>query len=217
MKYPGAWLFQVVKHLPPGSVFPHASGAPHVPDSRREPRVAPRPPPAGLARRRRLRPARGTGERRARPGPDPGAQPPHVRRPLHARPDERREVLRPAVPAGRADGRRRGRRGRRLRRRGHRGRRPRAARPRLARVRRAGRQARHQGRRLPRPALRLPGRARHAGPDRLRRSLRGRLLQGGRRRVRLRRRGSGRQPRRPVREDQGRVPGDRLGQARTKR
>ena len=45
------------------------------------------------------------------------------RRPLHARPDERREVLRPAVPAGPADGRRgggRGDRGRRRRRRRHR-------------------------------------------------------------------------------------------------
>ena len=51
----------------------------------------------------------------ARRGPDPRAQPGHERRPVHARPDERREVLRPAVPARRADGRRRGRRGRRLR------------------------------------------------------------------------------------------------------
>ena len=37
------------------------------------------------------------------PGPGPGAGPQHVHvgRPLHARPDERREVLRPAVPARR--------------------------------------------------------------------------------------------------------------------
>ena len=45
------------------------------------------------------------------PRPGPGAQHLHVGRPVHARPDERREVLRPAVPARRADGRRRGRRG----------------------------------------------------------------------------------------------------------
>ena len=47
-------------------------------------------------------------------GPDPGPQPVPLRRPVHARPDERREVLRPALPARPAHGRRRGRRGRRL-------------------------------------------------------------------------------------------------------
>lgn len=49
------------------------------------------------------------------------------------------------------------------------------------------------------------------------RPLRGRLLQGGRLRLRLRRGRCGRQPRRPVRQDQGRLAGDRLGQARTRR
>ena len=47
----------------------------------------------------------------ARRGHDPRAQPLAVGRPLHARPDERREKLCPAVPARRADGRRRDRRG----------------------------------------------------------------------------------------------------------
>ena len=42
---------------------------------------------------------------------DPRPQPLALGRPLHARADERREELRPAVPARRADGRRRGRRG----------------------------------------------------------------------------------------------------------
>ena len=42
---------------------------------------------------------------------DPRPQPLAVGRPVHARADERREKLRPAVPARRADGRRRGRRG----------------------------------------------------------------------------------------------------------
>ena len=44
-------------------------------------------------------------------GHGPRRQPLAVGRSLHARPDERREKLRPAVPARRADGRRRGRRG----------------------------------------------------------------------------------------------------------
>ena len=50
-------------------------------------------PPARLAQARGLRAGRGRGPA-ARRGPGPGPQPVLLRRPVHARPDERREVVR---------------------------------------------------------------------------------------------------------------------------
>ena len=134
----------------------------------------------------------------------------HLRRPVHARPDERRQVLRRAVRAGRGHARRRGRRGRRVPRRGLRRRRPRPARPRLARVRRARREARprrrHVGAAPPSAylgVLGMTGLTAYAGLTRDRRP------QGGRRRLRLRRGRRGRQRRRPDRQGAGRQPGHR--------
>ena len=50
----------------------------------------------------------------AGPGRSAGASPLSLARPLHARPAQRREILRQAAGTGRDDGRRNGRRGRRL-------------------------------------------------------------------------------------------------------
>ena len=161
-----------------------------------------------------LRAARGPGAR-ARRGPDPRPQPVLLRRPVHARPDERREVVHPALPARPAHGGRRGRRGHRL------------ATPRASPsattscTASAGAStptcdAKHAAKVDPSLAplsaylgvLGMPGLTAYAG------LLRGRLLQGGRRRLRLRRGRCGRQPGRPDRQAQGRLPGHRLGRLR---
>ncbi len=142
------------------------------------------------------------------PGPGRGAGAQHLaeRRPVHARPDERREVLRGAVRARPADGRRRG--GRRRAGRGRRhdrgGRRLRAARPGLARVRRAAGRAGAEGRHRPRTGAELPRRHGHARPDGVRGPARGRRDAAGRGRVRLGRRRRRRLARRPDRAAQGR-------------
>ena len=109
-----------------------------------------------------------------------------VGRPLHARADERGEVLHPAVRARRADGGRRARRGRRIQCRGLRARRPGRAHGRLARRGRASRQGAAQGAADPRRrAAGVPRHPRHARRDRLFRAVRRRSGQGRRPRVRL--------------------------------
>ena len=105
--------------------------------------------------------------------PDPGPGEVQVRNtwmtvdPYMRGPDERREELRPAVPDRRGDAGRRGGRGDRLQRPGVQGRRAGAELLRLARgVQRPGRGGAEAGH--PRPAAAgVPGRRRHAGPDRL--------------------------------------------------
>ena len=95
------------------------------------PRGAAPAPSHRLAHPRRLRPGR---ERTCRPDrrPGPRAQRGHVGRPLHARSDERRQVLCRAVRARRGHARGRRRRGHGVAVRRRRGGRPRAARARLA-------------------------------------------------------------------------------------
>ena len=147
---------------------------------------------------------------RARPRPGAGPQPVHVGRPVHARPDERRQVLRAAVRARRAARRRRGRRGRGRRGSGLSPRRHCPARPRLARVRACstprsapgGRSRR--SRRSARTSACWACRA-----DRVRRAAGGRRDAARRHRLRLRRRRRGGQPGRPDRQAQGRGAGDR--------
>ena len=100
-----------VRARPPGGPDP-GPGAGRIdgscPTTAREIHLASRP--SGLADPRELPDRRGRPAR-PRAGRGAGAQHLHVGRPVHAGPDERREVLRPAVPARRAAGRRRGRRG----------------------------------------------------------------------------------------------------------
>ena len=146
-------------------------------------------------------------------GHDPGPQPLAVGRSLHARADERREKLCPAIPGRRADGWRSGRRGGREQGRRLRARRPRAAHGRLAR--RGGRR-RATRKKLPdlgAAAAAIPRHARGHRSDRLFRPARRRLGQGRRHRVRVRRRWRGRLGGGPDRQGQGHDR-DRLGRRR---
>src|ERR1700678_2342255 len=90
---------------PPTSIVPACGGISATSDRSRL--AAVRLADRGKLRRDRDGPAR--AGRRA----GAGAQPVHVGGPLHARPDERHQVLRPAVPAGGAAAGRRDRLGRR--------------------------------------------------------------------------------------------------------
>ena len=88
------------RHHHPGGRRMSAQHRNHHP-SRHHPRDPAGVPPARPARAGELPPGRdGAARTPGRPGPGP--QPLHVRRPLHARPDERRQVVLRAVRAGRA-------------------------------------------------------------------------------------------------------------------
>ncbi len=146
-----------------------------------------------------------------------GAQPVRLGRPVHARPDERRRLLRRAVPGRQGDVGWRGRPGAGVRRRALPGRRRGPARQGLAHPRRGPGVASSSGSTRGRAAAGLPGRARHARPDGVGRAVRHRpgAPRGDRLGVgRVRR---GRRAGRAAGQA-GRLPGDRQrGRRRTSR
>ena len=138
----------------------------------------------------------------------PRAERVRLGRPVHAGPDERREVLCAAVRARRADDRRRGRSSGRVAQRALARRHVGRARPRLARGRALRRTRDARRRSLARAGLDVARRARDDGPHRLRRDRRHRRGAGRRHRVRVRRSRRSREPRGPARAS-ARRPGRR--------